>query len=81
MEHRFKSMYTWGIIFLRATTGTNLIVDVLPTIWQSFMHLYRADLEIWTMIGGKLFCSKNRKFSVDVHGHIGDNFSACNHRY
>ncbi len=46
------SMDTWRIIFLRATTSTNLIIDALPTVWQSFVHFYRADLEILTMTGG-----------------------------
>ena len=48
------SMGTRGIIFLRATTVINFIIDALPTIWQSFMHFYRADLEILTMTGHEL---------------------------
>jgi hypothetical protein len=48
------SMGTRGIIFLRATTGTNLILNALATIWQSFVHFYRAELKIWTMKGHEL---------------------------
>ncbi len=65
------SMEIWEIIFLRATTGTNFIVDALPTIWQSFMHLYPADLEITTMKKREILRSKNRIFSVDVDRHTG----------
>jgi hypothetical protein len=38
--------YRGRITFLRATTGTNLIVDALPTIKQSFVHFYPEQLEI-----------------------------------
>jgi hypothetical protein len=38
-----------GIIFLRATTMIFIQMAIQSSTWQSFMHLYRADIEIRTM--------------------------------